>query len=81
MKLLINTLPAGEQVGRQFDIKLVDHPINGLIDDVFHAFRLVVNAGTGGMITAPISAAWVINRRCPKCSGVSRTHSANGGAL
>lgn len=38
IKLLISTLPAGEQIGRQFDIKLVDHPIDGLIDDVFHAF-------------------------------------------
>ena len=33
---------------------------------------------TGGMITAPSSAAWVIKRRCPRCSGVSRTQSTRG---
>lgn len=36
--MLTNALPTGEQIGRQFDIKLIDHPIDGLIDDVFHAF-------------------------------------------
>lgn len=40
--MLTNALPTGEQIGRQFDIKLIDHPIDGLIDDVFHAFRLVI---------------------------------------
>lgn len=53
----LGPLPAGKQVVLQTNIKLIEYPIDGLVDDIVQALWPVVKAGTGGIITAPSSAA------------------------
>ena len=48
-----------------------------MLHNVGHRLRLMIKAGIGGAMIAPISASAVIDRRCPRCSGDSRTISTS----
>ncbi len=40
--------------------RIIEYTVNRLIYHIIKGLRAMINAGTGGIITAPISAAWVI---------------------
>ncbi len=57
--------PASGQRDLQEALWRIDRDtVNRLIYHIIKGLRAMIKRGTGGIITAPISAAWVIKRRC-----------------
>ena len=74
----LGPLPAGKQVVLQTNIKLIEYPIDGLVDDIVQALWPVVKSRYRRHYHRPQLCGLNQQTQMAKWNGVSRTQSTSG---